>query len=368
MKKLLLTLMASVFCLTGARAEETTTLVATLSHEGSLKPFYGKEALKEAYAVARDGDIITLSAGTFTALPMNKNIVIRGVGMIADASSDNTQTILTENLTVQLKDNEYEFVLEGVWCDGSVEFTFKSDENKQKGVTLSKCGFAKYCTLGPTVYGKLNSCVSAGNGGWDHIQLYQGYCENCAFRVIGDAQGDTPSVFRNCVITLYESHPSSSWYYSRFYSDSSFTNCLIIGDGSLSFDSNNAVHSCVGFCTNANNIDFFKNVTNSSNRMVTDRENFFKDSSLLTKTTDDYGDLTSYGVKWSPLSFDGTGLYELSDEAKEIYKGNDGTVVGVWGGATPFNMTPSNPRITKCEIVPKVDSEGKLKVTIEVAQ
>ena len=105
--------------------------------------------------------------------------------------------------------------------------------------------------------------------------------------------------------------------------------------------------------------------------MVEDRDNFFKDNSVLTKSTDDFGELTGYTLGWLGyyrLNGEKGGLYELSDEAAKIYKGNDGTVVGVWGGAYPFNITPSNPRLTKCEIVPRVGDDGKLSVTIEVAQ
>ena len=102
--------------------------------------------------------------------------------------------------------------------------------------------------------------------------------------------------------------------------------------------------------------------------MVEDRDNFFKHS-IVTKSTDQYGDVSGYTVKWDNYSsVEGGGLFELSDEAAKIYKGNDGTVVGVWGGAYPFNITPSNPRLTKCEMVPRVGNDGKLNVTIEVAQ
>jgi hypothetical protein len=125
----------------------------------------------------------------------------------------------------------------------------------------------------------------------------------------------------------------------------------------------------VGFSTAVDNGSFFDG-TNESNRMVEDREHFFKKTNAFTTSTDQYGDVNGHSL--ADLSgYDlngGHGLYELSDEAAKIYKGNDGTVVGVWGGAYPFNITPSNPRLTKCEIVPRVGDDGKLNVTIEVAQ
>ncbi len=66
-----------MLAMTGAKAEEPSTLVATLNHEGKMWAFYGKKALVDAYNFAREGDVITLSAGTFTAVNMTKNLTIR---------------------------------------------------------------------------------------------------------------------------------------------------------------------------------------------------------------------------------------------------------------------------------------------------
>lgn len=73
MKKIFLLMVASVLCVAGVKAEQTS-LVATLSHDGNLSAFYGEGALKEAYNAAKEGDIITLSAGSFTGVNMSKNI------------------------------------------------------------------------------------------------------------------------------------------------------------------------------------------------------------------------------------------------------------------------------------------------------
>ena len=56
--------------------------------------------------------------------------------------------------------------------------------------------------------------------------------------------------------------------------------------------------------------------------------------------------------------------FELTDEAKAKYLGNDGTQIGIYGGALPYDPTPSNPRITKFYLTPK-PAEKKLEIQLE---
>ena len=58
--------------------------------------------------------------------------------------------------------------------------------------------------------------------------------------------------------------------------------------------------------------------------------------------------------------------FELTDAAKTQYLGMDGTEVGIYGGNLPFDPTPSNPQITKCNVAAKSTADGKLSVDIEV--
>lgn len=354
MKKLLVTLVASVLCMIGAKAEETTTLVATLSHGNGLTAYYGKEALVEAYDAAQPGDIITLSAGTFTGKNFAKNITIRGVGGWADGSSDNVFTTIEGAWTFKLQDDDNEFTLEGVRFTSSLTITSET----YKECTVSKVNFGNNrFTAQDKVFAKMNHCVSS----W-YIYLYQGICTNCVFSDISTPTGTNPVTMQNCVISYYGFNSGYG------FDEDVLTNCIFINNGKYQLAASNSVHNCIFFNTSINDYDFFANAGNETNMIVADRDNFFKNPDVLNKSVDQYGDPSAYNINFENLNVDGTGLFELSDAAKKIYKGNDGTVVGVWGGAAPFNVTPSNPRITKCEIVPKVDSDGKLSVTIEVAQ
>lgn len=92
MKKLIVSLFV-LLCTTMSFAQ--TSLLATLSHEGSISTYYGSSALKEALEKATDGDAITLSAGQFQAANITKNVTLRGAGM-----SVRTDSIYSHEATI----------------------------------------------------------------------------------------------------------------------------------------------------------------------------------------------------------------------------------------------------------------------------
>ena len=49
--------------------------LATLKHNGNISVYYGANAFVEAYNAAENGDIITLSDGTFNATTISKEIL-----------------------------------------------------------------------------------------------------------------------------------------------------------------------------------------------------------------------------------------------------------------------------------------------------
>jgi hypothetical protein len=378
MKKLFLLFVVSMLTLTGAKAEELSTLVATLNHEGKMWAFYGKSALVDAYNFAREGDVITLSAGTFTIpTEFKKNVTVRGVGMFSDIPTSNSYTALEGSPTITIQNNDSPMAFEGLCFLGVVTVSYYS---AAKRITFTKVRFEGD-------YAYLHTCISVANNGvyavfndclvYRALDIYGGLLQNCLVHWLRNNKGNDPLDVNNCIIDGYTNYRTQDGYSDTRYKQGSyvqyanFTNTLLIGDGTLIPDwSTYNAYNCVGFSTAVDNGTFFAGA-NESNRMVEDREHFFKESSAFTKSTDQYGDVNGYSLAWLgwyDLNANGHGLYELSDEAKKIYKGNDGTVVGLWGGAYPFNITPSNPRLKKCEIVPKVGTDGKLKVTIEVAQ
>lgn len=58
--------------------------------------------------------------------------------------------------------------------------------------------------------------------------------------------------------------------------------------------------------------------------------------------------------------------YKLTEAAKALIKGTDGTEVGIYGGNLPYDPTPTNPQISKFNVAAKTTADGKLSVDIEV--
>ena len=71
-----------------------SSLLATLSHEGTISTFYGAGALRAAHAAAADGDIITLSSGSFVSTDITKGITLRGAGMEVNSEVHGEPTII----------------------------------------------------------------------------------------------------------------------------------------------------------------------------------------------------------------------------------------------------------------------------------
>ena len=251
-----------------------------------------------------------------------------------------------------MQDSNYELTIEGVCFLSSLKIT----SSFYKECTISKVNFGGYnFQADANVYAKLIHCVTTS-----YVDMYQGNCTNCVFDDFRADSGTNAITMQNCVISDYD----DGWKFD----EDVLTNCIFINSGKNQLASNNNVHNCVYFNTSIKNFNFFANIPNTTNMIVEDREHFFKNSNLVEISKDKEGEISGYTVYFNGLSMNGTGLFELSDEAKKIYLGNDGTVVGVWGGTRPFNMTPSNPRVKKFDVVPRVDEDGKLKVTIEVEQ
>lgn len=59
--------------------------------------------------------------------------------------------------------------------------------------------------------------------------------------------------------------------------------------------------------------------------------------------------------------------FELTDEAKTIYLGTDGTEIGLYGGQYPYDTTPRYPVITKMNVAKQTTTDDKLSVDIEVS-
>lgn len=333
MKRLVLSLFALV-CATVSFAQNS--LLATLSHDGNVTTFYGASALRDAHDAAVHGDVITLSSGSFNPVYIKKAITLRGAGMAVDSVHNILPTIISGDFTINIPDSVTQrFTLEGIYHNHKITY-----------MNLNNAMFVK-CRLNEiTPYNnksdyilKNASFTNCRIGGYIHLV---DYCSaSCINSIIQDPQGANLD-FRNCVIKFNS-------YRAYDVTKSMLSNCIIYGgvqNQYSSFPASTTAYNCVEV-NNSSNYPTFTNIPNNTNKYAT------CDAVFKTYTGAAIGTVEEE-------------TFELTETAKATYLGTDGKEVGIYGGMLPFDTTPSNPRITKCNVAAKSTADGKLSVDIEV--
>lgn len=315
------------------------SLLATLNHEGTISTFYGAQAWKNAHDAAANGDVITLSSGTFVAVDITKAITVRGAGMGIESTAVSEPTVITGDFKINIADSgSSRLTLEGIYSNHTIRYT-----NVVNPLFL-KCRLKKvtYYDGGSSVLKDASFIHCRIAEEFDLVTNSSASCVNSVIQAPYSSNSSSSNFeFINCVIVY-----TGSYNYLDDVKSSSFKNCIIRGVSSNNdyLYSSNTAYNCIGL----GNSNMFKNVTNATNKIVTDFATLFK---------------TYTGAALNNLDSE---TFELTDAAKAQYLGADGTEVGIYGGNLPFDPTPSNPQITKCNVAAKSTADGKLSVDIEV--
>lgn len=333
-----------------------TSLLATLSHDGTISTFYGTTALKEALEKADNGDAITLSAGQFQAANITKAITLRGAGMSVsnDSESSHESTIITGDFEINLPEEVSErLIMEGLYFSSTIQY---------KG-TIKNALFMKnrfFTITSDANDGVMQNCsfIHCRVGGWFRLQDNSNV--NFINSIVRDPDNATRSnsnfQFENCIILFANTNIDRNIWYAGCVKDSYYKNCIIWnGDyagsaiTSRAIPSSNVAYNCLGIVHN-NYTDngygnLFYNIANKNNTNKSVTSAIFKDGSI------DYADYLTYS---------------LTDEAKTQYLGTDAKEVGLYGGNIPYEEDPTTPQITKCNVAAKSTADGKLSVDIEV--
>lgn len=305
-------------------AQAQTVGVAVLTHGDAKTMFYGNTALHQAVEAATEGDVISLSPGTFNGLNnfSKSGLTIIGSGMDEGPS----QTILTE-FRMQANDNEEKFVkltLKNVFINNQ----FQADNGNYE-LSLHKCKVLSsfQCSIAPDESSVIEfvNCVS----GRDNMDGFKNTVLNAYNSVlsIADLGGeDTRSrILSNCILlgtpkgtgSLYDCIIYESYQYATLASSVRATNCIALI---------NAWNDYLGSQKLANriyNLDFDAFVEGS--------------------------------------------FYELNPELASEWVDENGEQIGIYGGPEPFSAIPNAPRFTKFNVPTKTDADGKLPVEIEIA-
>lgn len=338
MKKLFLSLVAVIMTATTMMAQ--TSQVATLNHNDVISVYHGQSAFADAMAAADNGDMITLSSGTYAGTAITKAVTLRGAGI----GEETTRITGTVNLSIP-ESVEEKLSIEGIVFPNSIART----ENKVNNITFTKCEVAQfsmaaaYRTSSTVGWKFINCYISKG------ISIAQGssatFINSCVMNPIVYSSSSNPSSmeFVNCVVISDENNGFKGSSSSPGPQNSIFTNSLVLSTAITNanniLDSSNQTHNCVGY-ESTGTTSVFANTSQSGNTDL---------------TTDQYNALFKEGT-----------FYELTDAAKAAYQGNDDTEVGMYGGAMPYDTHVASPHITKCKVASKTTTDGKLSVDIEV--
>lgn len=310
------------------------SLLATLNHEGTISTFYGAQAWKNAHDAAANGDVITLSSGAFVAVNITKAITVRGAGMGIDSTAVSEPTVITGDFNINIAESgSNRLTLEGIYSNHTITYTnvvnplfLKCRLKKVTYYTGSSTSVLKdasfiHCRIAEKLYLDPNCSASCVNSVIQDPFSFNSSTSNFEFInccLIGDMGSVYSSSFKNCIIS---DNNNNHW-----------------------INSSCTAYNCV--CLTANN--YFRYITNATNKSLTEYATLFK---------------TYTGAALNNLDSE---TFELTDAAKAQYLGADGTEVGIYGGNLPFDPTPSNPQITKCNVAAKSTADGKLSVDIEV--
>lgn len=329
----------SMFCMSMIVFAQSSML-ATLSHNGEISTFYGATALRDAHIAADHGDIITLSSGSFTATDIKKAVTIRGAGMSVDTVANTFPTIITGNFYINIPDTvKQRLTMEGLYHNHDIAV---------KGI-LKNALFLKNRFR---TFSRYNSDTRLKNVTFIHCKVTNELflveessvsCINCYIKDAYSGSSTTSNFeFSNCLIVQED-------YDLNSIKSSNYSNCIIYYKGQYTgaydeIDSSCTAFNCVG--KNLAGEDIFKNLPNTTNKKIEEL------NSLFRTYTGSYNDDETF---------------ELTDSAKTQYLGADGTEVGIYGGNLPFDPTPTNPQIKKCNVASKSTADGKLSVDIEVS-
>lgn len=325
MKKIFfLTLLAVLTIVGKSHAQEH--LVATLDHEGTLSTFTGSNAFVEAHKAAAHGDIITLSSGIFSAPDtLTKAITLYGTGIVSD--SIHSQTIINTIMYLSIPDSVTKrLTIEGIYF--TKELCYKRISNP----VFNKC--------------RIEEISSANTSSYMRDALYN-QCRILYF-------WGSSATFNNCYWAYANNGPMSNLH---------FTNC-VIQSPSFQYIFNSIFINCFLYSTNSSNYLYSSNTANFCVGSLYQSSDSNPFSKLIDASTDIMVDSLGAVFKTWRGTYSDQETFELTDEAKAKYLGNDGTQIGIYGGALPYDPTPSNPRITKFYLTPK-PAEKKLEIQLE---
>ena len=352
MKKTILIIIVAMTAAMTAKAQEA---LAVLTHGTTTKTFTGYYALRNAYASAVDGDLITLSSGTFGATNLAKTITIRGAGMRYDPTYNTQPTILDGDFSLIVPDASTGNVqIEGIYHGGIIYY----NNYTQRSPKFIKCRLSRFW---PGTFtgsdGKSYTCTIE-DAQFLHCRIsYEVVCNGSSSMTFINSFVRHPQTrnkstsnltLHNCVVDA--TYNSNSAIYSNFsYDDGSYSNVHLYSS---------SLTNCILVNTSSYNVywgsytSFVKCLLPSNwNPNLSSYWNYSKLADIFSTYDGTYGD---------------TQAFLLTDDAKKKYKDEFGREVGLNGGSFPYSYHVAGPHIKSMQVSPRSTADGKLNIKMQI--
>lgn len=318
MKRILFMMLMLVMLSVNCFAISETAII--LHHEGDVTVYEGPSQLTTALEAATDGDTLYLGVGAYPGFEITKKIYVKGAG-------DN-QTQINGSISINI-DSDIEDpvvydepILEGLYIPSDYIRLYQYT----KGITIRKCN-VKYFILASGTHNGLTvdrSDVSEFRYTEDMHEL--SIINSKIYYLNNNPNGNQAVTIRDDV-SIINSNINEVQYCSFF-------------EGSF-------INSIIG--TSWGTSDYFEKGSFINT--------LYNSSRLTLKSTVNQQNCYIYGSS------------KYNSTAEELleagYLGTDGTVVGCYGGATPFTLSLSVPAVDETKSKLEVDNEAKkLKVSI----
>lgn len=321
---------AAMLLVVSGRVTAQSPCTTTLQHGDNITVFYDRYSFAEALDAASDGDIITLSAGTFQAANITKMVKIYGTGFSGDnlfsTHIDGEIQIIVSNDDDRVLYVEGVDFIDGVYWDGTLPH-----------ISLYKCRLGYWSGSATNVF--FNSCrIWDFNPGFDCKNTF---LSNCVIHNMHDPYDVLSSIgIINSIVLQIE--PDVLGY---------FKNSIIGGSVNDTLANLLTADNCMFV-----NINYYERGSEkglySNCWRVTDSD--------ITEIFD--GVYTDIMADLDYNSFP----FKLTDSAAALYIGTDSTQIGIYGGQEPYSDIPSIPAITSSNIPSYTTKDGKLDVRINV--
>lgn len=315
-----------------------------LHHAGGVTMFYTSSAFTDAYNASASGDTIYLPGGFFAGITIDKRLAIIGAGHHPDSSANTYATQINGSLTLGANADSCHF--EGMHITGHLNVTAagnKTDRLRIRRNIIDGNFSLNGDRTNPSLHVEISGNVIRGSLDLSNT-LNVVVCNNIIQSRLHYAwQG---SISNNVFTTQpYVGYPI--YHYNIIYDcDNSLIENNVFAGSDQTFG--------FAYCDNSiirknliavSNIDYGNNVQS--------------------------GNYTGVGaanlmVNFTSSSFIYTDNYHLKTPGTHI--GNDGTVVGIYGGLRPWKegSLPLNPHIQAKTIADKTDASGRIQVQVKV--